>query len=146
MWHAHAIALLRPIACRMRQRPLMIIEPTPIAQIDIAAAQRAAFECLASVDGGPPICLPITVPRGRGSSIFMIVVVCCLSKNMTSESLPRPSLMGHVCKVGRLVFRFDGRYQYRRGTGYCEVGYISDDRLPFRRCRNSLQSVGTLKV
>src|ERR1700722_16720042 len=28
----------------MRQRPLMIIEPNPIAQIDTPAAQRAAFE------------------------------------------------------------------------------------------------------
>jgi hypothetical protein len=39
-----SIALLRPITRRVRQRTLMIVKPNTIAHVDIAAAQRAAFE------------------------------------------------------------------------------------------------------
>jgi hypothetical protein len=38
--------LLRPIARRVRQRALVIVEPNPIAHVDIAAAERAFAEVL----------------------------------------------------------------------------------------------------
>jgi hypothetical protein len=39
-------ALLHPILCRMRQRLLVFVDPSAIAHVDIAAAQRAFPEVL----------------------------------------------------------------------------------------------------
>jgi hypothetical protein len=39
-----ALGSLHPIACRMRQRLLVFVDPSPIAHVDIAAAERAFSE------------------------------------------------------------------------------------------------------
>jgi hypothetical protein len=58
----------------MRRRLLMFFKPNPIAHVDIAAAQRATFEMLASLNGGPDICRPMMVPRGDESSMLAIFI------------------------------------------------------------------------
>jgi hypothetical protein len=46
------------------------------------------LKCSASINGGPLICLPITVPGGRGSSIGMMVVMGITSKNSGPDFTP----------------------------------------------------------
>ena len=103
--------------------------------------------------GGPPLNTFTNAKRAAAGLICVISARCrirpairCSSSKNGPGIASEADLIAHSMKVRRLMFRFDGRYQYRRGAGYCEVGYVSADRLPFRRRRNSLQSVGTLKV
>jgi hypothetical protein len=60
---------------RMRQRLLMILKPNPIAHVDIAAAERAFRKYSASLNGGPVICSPMTVPRGNRPSSMLAIFI-----------------------------------------------------------------------
>jgi hypothetical protein len=60
----------------MRQRMLMFFKPNPIAHVDIAVTERATFEMFGLAQWRPADLLPMIVPRGRGSSIGMIAVIC----------------------------------------------------------------------
>jgi hypothetical protein len=84
----HLSASLRPIARRVRQRALVIVKPNPIAYVDIAVAYRTFPKCSASLNRGPLTCLPITLPRGLGSSIGMIAAMCTSKKS--GPGFPRP--------------------------------------------------------
>jgi hypothetical protein len=67
-------ALLRPILCRMRQRPFVILDPYQITGIKPSAALRNGNSFSASLNRGPMTCLPMTTPRGRSSSKLAIFI------------------------------------------------------------------------
>jgi hypothetical protein len=50
------------------------LAPGAVARVEIAAALVATEIVFASVKGGPVTCLPMTVPRGRGSSGLAIFI------------------------------------------------------------------------
>jgi hypothetical protein len=56
--------LLRLIASRMRQRGFVVEHLSEIAHIEKAAAGFAFEKNSASLNGGPPVCLPMIFPRG----------------------------------------------------------------------------------
>jgi hypothetical protein len=60
---------LRPILRRVRQRPLVILDPWQIAGIEIATAEYAFPEVPGFTQARTPTCRPMTVPRGNGSLI-----------------------------------------------------------------------------
>jgi hypothetical protein len=59
----------------MRQRAFMILDPHEIAPVEIAAARLALEKMFGLTNARPPARSPSTVPRGRGSSSGMIVVI-----------------------------------------------------------------------
>jgi hypothetical protein len=65
----------------VRQRSFVILNPCEVAGIKPSAA-LVAFEkkFSASSSGGPPTRSPMTVPRGLGSCIGMIVIMCTSQK------------------------------------------------------------------
>jgi hypothetical protein len=60
----------------MRQRALVIVEPNPIAHVDIAAGERAFTEVLGLAQSRSGDLFAHAASRGRGSSIGMIAVMC----------------------------------------------------------------------
>jgi hypothetical protein len=92
----------RVIASRIFKRVVMVfVDPCPIAHVDITAAERAFPEVLGLAQDGPLTCLPMMVPRGLGSSIFMIAVMGTSQNNQAPELLPRPDLYGARCTSDR---------------------------------------------
>jgi hypothetical protein len=65
----------------MRQRLLMFLKPHPIAHINIAAAECASEKIASLVERRTADALAHTVPRGLGSSIGMIAVMCSFYLN-----------------------------------------------------------------
>jgi hypothetical protein len=71
----HFFELLRLIAGRMRHRFLVVEHRAEIAHIKPTAARFAFPKMLASLNGGPPDCLPMIDPRGIVGVMRAILVM-----------------------------------------------------------------------